>query len=78
MRRDDPRYRTTQAFRKLRRMAPREFDALYMFCKLRYDIRTISSRMNEEMERRQLPDRFSPDAVTLLLYSGVDKVMRWW
>lgn len=77
-RKDDSRYRTSRAFRKLRRVAPREFDALYMYCMLGQDAIDIARSMNEEMVRKGRTERYSRDSVALLLYSGVDKVMGWW
>lgn len=77
-RRDDSRYRTTTAFRKLRKVAPREFDVLLMRCKHMLTPSQIASRMNADNMKKDRPERYSPEAVQLLLYSGVDKVMGWW
>lgn len=77
-RRDNPRLRTTRAFRKLRKVAPREFDALYMYCMHDHTPFSIARSMNNEMERKGRPERYSPESVLLLLFSGVDKVMGWW
>lgn len=75
---DDARYRTTRAFRKLRKTAPREFDAMYMYCMHDMTPAQIALSMNEEMERKKRPERYYPESVALLLFSGVDKVMGWW
>jgi hypothetical protein len=77
-RKDDARYRTTRAFRKLRKAAPREFDAMYMYCMHDMTPAQIALSMNEEMERKNRPERYYPESVALLLFSGVDKVMSWW
>lgn len=77
-RHDDSRYRTSKAFRKLRSVAPREFDALYMYCVLGFTTFDIARSMNEEMARKQKDERFFPESIALLLYSGVDKAMGWW
>lgn len=77
-RKDDARHRTTKAFRKLRRVAPREFDALYMYCMHGQGPSDIAASMNDEAIRKGKPDRYSAEAVILLLFSGVDKVMGWW
>jgi len=77
-RKDNPRWRTTKAFRKLRSVAPREFDAMYMFCMHDHTPGTIAQSMNLEMERKGKPERYSSESVLLLLFSGVDKVMGWW
>ena len=77
-RKDDARYRTTRAFRKLRKAAPREFDAMYMYCMHDMTPAQIALSMNEEMERKERPERYYPESIALLLFSGVDKVMSWW
>lgn len=77
-RKDNPRLRTTKAFRKLRTMAPREFDALYMYCMHDHSAESIARSMNLEMARKGRDERYSPESVWLLLFSGVDKVMGWW
>lgn len=77
-RRDNPRFRTTKAFRKLRKVAPREFDALFMYCMHDRSPAAIADSMNLEMQRKDRPERYSPESVWLLLFSGVDKVMGWW
>jgi hypothetical protein len=77
-RRDDARYRTTKAFRKLRSVAPREFDAMYMYCMHGQTPSDIARSMNAEMLRKDRPERFTAESIVLLLYSGVDKVMGWW
>ena len=77
-RRDDARYRTSRAFRKLRSIAPREFDALYMYCMHDQGPSDIARAMNAEMARKDRPERYTSEAIVLLLFSGVDKVMGWW
>jgi hypothetical protein len=77
-RRDNPRQRTTKAFRKLRSVAPREFDAMFMYCMHDHAPTSIANSMNEEMRRKGRPERYSPESIVLLLFSGVDKVMGWW
>lgn len=49
-----------------------------MFCIHDMPVDDIAKSMNEEMERKDRPERYTPEAVTLLLFSGVDKVMSWW
>lgn len=72
------RTRATKAFRKLRRFAPREFDALYMYCILGKSIAEISARFTNEDYARGLPDPVTKQAVSVLLISGIDKVRTWW
>jgi hypothetical protein len=59
-------------------MAPREFDAMYMYCMHGQTPSQIAHSMNEEMIRKGKGERFSTVSVALLLFSGVDKVMGWW
>jgi hypothetical protein len=75
---NDAKYRTTKAFRKLRRVAPREFDAMWMYCMRGLQPSDIARSFNDEAIEKDRPERYSVEAVYLLLFSGVDKVMRWW
>lgn len=74
----ESRQRTTRAFRKLRKVAPREFDALYLMCALRASFWTTLTALNERAERLDKPERYSPDDLMILIVSGVDKVRAWW
>ena len=72
------RTRTTRAFRKLRRFAPREFDAVYMAVVHQKSLAQISSDLNDRAYARGFDDVYSPEDVLLLIVSGMDKLMRWW
>lgn len=75
---DEGRLRAKKAFDKLRRVAPREFDTLYMHCILGYDIPAITKAHNERAQRLGKPERYTQHGVMLLLLSGAHKVTEWW
>lgn len=68
------RQRTTRAFRKLRKVAPREFDALYLMCALNASFWTTLTSFNERAERMNKPERYAPEDLMILIVSGIDKV----
>jgi hypothetical protein len=68
--RDERRLRTTRAFRKLRRKAPREFDVLYCICK--HKMTTPSSIHYEDDENEWLNRRL--DAVAKALTERAIKI----
>lgn len=76
----DQRLRTTRAFRKLRRKAPREFDVLYLMVarKPPLGLRAVAEALNERAIRKGLPDRYDEQGILILGISGLDKMMRWW
>ena len=74
----DARLRTTRAFRKLRKVAPREFDALYLMCALGSSFEATRDALNQRAIRLDKPERYSPADLTLLIVSGVDKVRHYW
>lgn len=76
----DQRLRTTRAFRKLRRKAPREFDVLYLMVakKPPLGLGAVASALNERAIRNEKEDRYTEEAVLMLAISGLDKIMRWW
>lgn len=74
----EPRHRATKAFRKLREVAPREFDVLYLYCVRGYTVTDIVVALNERAERIEKPERYNNVSVLLLLLSGVDKTLQWW
>lgn len=73
-----PRRRTTQAFRKLRRVAPREYDVLRLLCVYGLSIHEVAERLTERAVRLGKPERYGEAAVIVLTISGVDKLMRYW
>lgn len=74
----ESRMRSTRAFRKLRKVAPREFDACYMYCINGYSVQYIARLMTERAIRLGKPERYHPVSVLLLLLSGIDKVVAYW
>jgi hypothetical protein len=78
LRNPEPRLRATRAFRKLRKIAPREFDALYLYCINRFTINQIAIKLNERSIRLGKPERYNEASVLLLLLSGIDKVAKFW
>lgn len=74
----DQRIRTTRAFRKLRKKAPREFDVLYCIVVHRMTLQELSEAMNVRAIRINKPERYSPTSVLILTVSAVDKMMGWW
>jgi hypothetical protein len=76
----DQRLRTTRAFRKLRKKAPREFDVLYLMVarKPPLGLRTVAGKLNERAIRHEKTDRYTENDILLLAISGLDKMMRWW
>jgi hypothetical protein len=73
-RNSDSRTRTTKAFRKLRKIAPREFDVLYSLCVLRNSIDGTAEFLNARAIRLDKPERYTRAGVILLAISGVDKL----
>lgn len=74
----EPRLRATKAFRKLRKIAPREFDVLYLHCIIGQSVTEIASSLTQRAIRLDKPERYGSAGTTLLLYSGVSKVLSWW
>lgn len=72
------RQRTTRAFRKLRKVAPREFDALYLMCALQASFWTTLNALNERAERLDKPERYTPSDLMVLIVSGIDKVRHYY
>jgi hypothetical protein len=74
----EARLRATRAFRKLRRIAPREFDALYLYCITRNTVPEIAKALTERAIRLGHPERYDNAGVFLLMLSGIDKVIKHW
>ena len=74
----ESRLRATRAFRKLRKIAPREFDALYLYCINRYDVPQVAKALTERAIRLGHPERYDSVAIFLLMLSGIDKVVKNW
>jgi len=74
----EPRLRATRAFRKVRRVAPREFDALYLYCINSFTVAEIAKALTDRAKRLGHDDRYTRTSVRLLLLSGIDKVIKNW
>lgn len=75
---NDPRHRTHRAFRRLRRAAPREFDAMYLLCAQGMSFGDVARAMTERAIRINKPERYSEGSVLVLAISAVDKLSRWY
>lgn len=73
-RNSESRTRATRAFRKLRKVAPREFDVLYSICVLRNSINGTAEFLTSRAVRLDKPERYDRTSVILLAISGVDKL----
>lgn len=76
--RPNPRKRTHKALRKLRRIAPREFDALYLMVAHQMTLSDVARSLTDRAIRLNKPERYNEGGVLILLASGIDKVQRWW
>ena len=74
----ESRQRTSRAFHRLRRVAPREFDVLYSVARLGYSVEETARRLTEDNIAKGRPARYNTAAITLLLVSGIDKVAYYW
>lgn len=80
----EPRVRTTRAFRKLRKKAVREFEVCYRIVVLGEPIRETCQWLNERAIRNRIPLPSGHDVhytlheTTLLLVSGITKMVGWW
>jgi hypothetical protein len=74
----DQRLRTTRAFRKLRRKNVREFEVLYRTVVMHHTLEETAEWLNVRAERNGKADRYTTTEVQILLWSAVDKALRWW
>jgi hypothetical protein len=72
------RTRTTRVFRKLRRVAPLEFDVLYMIVMHGLSLPDIAKRLNVRAFERGFADRYDVQTVAILALAGIDKASKWW
>ncbi len=73
------RTRTTRAFRKLRKHAPREFDVLYLICQQGLSLEEVRDRLNERsISKGKLDEEVDTAGVFVLALSGTDKLARWY
>lgn len=69
----ESRIRATKALRKLRRVAPREFDAVYSVYMLGQSVEEVAERLTARGR-----EVYGTAEVLVLLMSGVDKVIHFW
>lgn len=70
--------RTTKALRKLRKVAPLEFDVLYLAVVQRLTAAEIVVRLNERAVRKGSVDEvYDLESVTILAVCGTDKMSSW-
>lgn len=74
----DARHRTHRSFRKLRRVAPREFDAVYLLCAKNLSFEETAHAMTDRAIRLNKPERYTATGVLVLAVSAVDKLSRWY
>ena len=72
------RLNTTRAFRKLRKVSPREFDALYCYVVLRMPLENIVASFNNDAERLNKTERYNLAGILTLIVLGTEKVRAWW
>lgn len=71
------RVRTARAFRRLRTVAPREFDVMYLLCRYGMPISDIARSLNERARRLEKPDHYDQAGILILAMSGADKLRQW-
>lgn len=74
----NPRRRTKRAFRRLRKVAPREWDVVYLMCAYGLSVKDVADRLTARAIRLNKPERYGEAAVLLLAVSGIDKVVTYW
>lgn len=73
----EPRVKTTRAFRKLRRVAVREYEVVYRTAILNIPFPETVDWLNERAIRNNKPDRYSEEDALMLLVCGIDKIASW-
>jgi hypothetical protein len=73
----EPRVKTTRAFRKLRKVAVREYEVVYRTAILKIPFPETVAWLNERAIRNNKTDRYSEDDALMLLVCGVDKIASW-
>lgn len=74
----DHRQRVTRVFRKIRRVAPREYYVLSLATTKRMSVIQITNAMNRRAEKGNFPERYTVDGVTALLILALDKAESWY
>lgn len=74
----DHRQRVTRVFRKIRRVAPREYYVLSLAATKRMTVIQITIAMNKRAEEGNFPERYTVEGVTALLILALDKAESWY
>jgi hypothetical protein len=74
----ESRTRVTRAFRRLRRVAPLEFDVTYMATMHGLTASQIAEELNRRAITRGHPERYDTEAVAVLAVLGVGKLQLWY
>jgi len=72
------RTRTTKAFRKLRKFAPREFDACYLAIVHGKSLTQISTTLTDRSYALGHDEEYTQVSVLMLIVSGMDKLEKWY
>lgn len=73
----EPRVKTTRAFRKLRKVAVREYEVVYRTAILNIPFPETVRWLNERAIRNNKPDRYTEEDALMLLVCGIDKIAAW-
>lgn len=76
--RSQSRTRTTKAFRKLRKIAPLEFDVLRMIVMHGLSLEQVAQRLTDRAASRGLDETYDVRDVTILAVSGTGKLSDWY
>lgn len=76
--RSQSRTRTTKAFRKLRRIAPLEFDVLRMIVMQGLTMEQVAQRLTDRASARGFDEIYDTAAVAILAVSGTSKLSDWY
>jgi hypothetical protein len=72
------RTRTTRSFRKLRKYAPREFDACYLAIVHHQSLGEIAQRLTDRSYAKGFDHEFDQSSVLALIVSGMNKLTLWY
>ena len=73
----DSRVRVSRAFRRLRREAPREFDALYLVTRYSLTLDEVAARLSSRSISLGHADRYTHDGILVLVVSAAHKIEQW-
>lgn len=76
--RSQSRTRTTKAFRKLRKIAPLEFDVLRMIVMHGLTMEQVAQRLTDRAAARGLDETYDVSGIAILAVSGTSKLSDWY